>query len=50
MTLAVVYKLLAIFATVALGWVAGRWGWIGGRGGAGGDRADPLALTRAARA
>ena len=32
MTLAVVYKLLAIFATVLLGWVAGRAGWIGGRG------------------
>lgn len=31
MTLAVLYKLLAIFATVALGWLAGRIGWIGGK-------------------
>lgn len=50
MTSAVAYKLLAIFATVALGWVAGRGGWIGGRGGAGDARADPLALARGARA
>ena len=29
MTLAVLYKLLAIMATVALGWVAARLGWLG---------------------
>lgn len=33
MTLAVVHKLLAIFATVALGWLAGRLRWLGGAGG-----------------
>ena len=37
MTLVVLYKLLAIFATVALGWVAGRMHWLGEAGGA----ADP---------
>ncbi|NBQ88873.1 MAG: AEC family transporter [Betaproteobacteria bacterium] len=31
MTLAVAWKLLAIFATVSLGWVAARAGWVGGR-------------------
>ena len=35
MTLAVAGKLLAIFATVSLGWVAARAGWVGGRPGAG---------------
>ena len=35
MTLAVAWKLLAIFATVSLGWVAARAGWVGGRPGAG---------------
>ena len=29
MTLAVLYKLLAIMATVALGWLAARLGWFG---------------------
>lgn len=29
MSLAVLYKLLAIFATVAIGWVAGRMRWLG---------------------
>ena len=33
MTLAVFHKLLAIFLTVALGWVAGRMRWLGGAGG-----------------
>jgi len=31
LTLEVAYKLLAIFATVALGWLAGFMGWIGGQ-------------------
>lgn len=31
MTLAVLHKLLALFLTVGLGWVAGRAGWLGGR-------------------
>lgn len=35
MTLAVFHKLLAIFFTVALGWLAGRQRWLGGRGGIG---------------
>lgn len=35
MTLAVAWKLLAIFATVALGWAAARVGWVGGRPSAG---------------
>jgi len=34
-TLAIFHKLLAIFFTVALGWVAGRRRWLGGRGGIG---------------
>ncbi len=29
MTIAVLYKLLAIAVAVALGWVAGRWRWLG---------------------
>jgi malonate transporter and related proteins len=37
MTAAVFYKLLAIFFTVALGWVAGRMRWLG----AGTDTSDP---------
>jgi predicted permease len=37
MTAAVFYKLLAIFLTVALGWVAGRMRWLG----AGTDSSDP---------
>lgn len=32
MTVAVGFKLLAIFSTVLLGWLAGRAGWLGGRG------------------
>lgn len=32
MTVDVVYKLLAIMATVALGWMAGRAGWLNGPG------------------
>ena len=32
MTLAIVYKLLAIFLTVGLGFVAGRMRWLGGEG------------------
>jgi predicted permease len=36
MTLAIFHKLLAIFLTVALGWVAGRQRWLGGAGGAAG--------------
>ncbi|MGA1325968.1 MAG: AEC family transporter [Rubrivivax sp.] len=35
MTLEVFFKLLAIFAMVALGWLSGRLGWIGGKGSAG---------------
>ena len=35
MTLAIFHKLLAIFFTVALGWVAGRRRWLGGPGGIG---------------
>ena len=35
MTLAVAWKLLAIFATVWLGWFAARAGWVGGRPAAG---------------
>ncbi|MDZ7592947.1 MAG: AEC family transporter [Rubrivivax sp.] len=35
MTLAILYKLLAIAFNVALGWLAGRQGWLGGRGGIG---------------
>ena len=35
MTLAVFHKLLAIFFTVALGWVAGRRRWLGGPSGIG---------------
>ena len=35
MTLAIFHKLLAIFFTVALGWVAGRRRWLGGSGGIG---------------
>lgn len=35
MTLAIFHKLLAIFFTVALGWLAGRQRWLGGRGGIG---------------
>ncbi len=35
MTLVIAYKLLAIFAIVALGWLAGRRRWIGGAGGSG---------------
>jgi hypothetical protein len=34
-TLAIFHKLLAIFFTVALGWVAGRRRWLGGPGGIG---------------
>jgi predicted permease len=34
-TLAIFHKLLAIFFTVALGWLAGRRQWLGGRGGIG---------------
>lgn len=37
MTLAVFYKLLAIFLTVALGWAAGRMRWLG----SGEDGSDP---------
>ena len=37
MTVAVFYKLLAIFVTVALGWVAGRMRWLG----TGNDASDP---------
>ena len=37
MTLAVFYKLLAIFLTVALGWAAGRMRWLG----SGQDGSDP---------
>jgi predicted permease len=44
MTLAVFYKLLAIFATVLMGWLAGRLGWIGGKTTTGGG------LPAAARA
>ena len=29
MTIVIFYKLLAIFVTVALGWVAGRMRWLG---------------------
>ena len=29
MTVAVLFKLLAVLATVALGWVAGRLRWLG---------------------
>ena len=29
MTVAVLYKLLAIMATVAMGWLAARLGWLG---------------------
>ena len=49
MTLAVLYKLLAIFATVALGWLAGRVGWIGGKAtpGAGGLPAAARAISDA---
>jgi malonate transporter and related proteins len=45
-TLLVFYKLLAIFATVALGWVAGRQGWLQGGGPKGVDKAagDPARL------
>ena len=32
MSEAVGFKLLAIFVTILLGWIAGRAGWIGGRG------------------
>ena len=35
MTLAIFHKLLAIFLTVALGWLAGRQRWLGGPGGSG---------------
>ena len=35
MTLAIFHKLLAIFFTVALGWLAGRRRWLGGAGGIG---------------
>jgi malonate transporter and related proteins len=35
MTLAILYKLLAIFATVALGWVAGWQRWLGAGSGSG---------------
>ena len=35
MTLAIFHKLLAIFLTVALGWLAGRQRWLGGPGGTG---------------
>ena len=35
MTLAILHKLLALFAVVALGWWAGRQRWIGGAGGTG---------------
>lgn len=45
MTLAVLYKLLSLFATVALGWLAGRVGWIGGKVTPGG-----MGLPSAARA
>jgi predicted permease len=37
MTLAVAYKLLAILATVGLGWLAGRFRWLG----VGNDSSDP---------
>lgn len=40
MTLAIFYKLLAIFLTVALGWVAGRMRWLD----AGNEQADPARL------
>jgi predicted permease len=36
MTQALFFKLLAIFATVAVGWVAARLGWLGGAGPAAG--------------
>jgi malonate transporter len=42
MTLPILYKLLAIFATVALGWAAGRRGWLGGREQGTGDAARLL--------
>lgn len=35
MTLAILHKLLAMFAIVALGWLAGRQRWLGGAGGTG---------------
>ena len=41
MSLAVIYKLLAIVATVALGWLAARQGWLG-RIGQGNDPARVL--------
>lgn len=45
MTLLVFYKLLAIFATVALGWVAGRLRWLQ----AGGPKGDDTAIGDPAR-
>jgi malonate transporter len=46
MTLLVFYKLLAIFATVALGWAAGRLRWLQGGGPKGDDKTagDPARL------
>lgn len=40
MTLAIFYKLLAIFLTVLLGWIAGRMRWLDG----GNENADPARL------
>ncbi len=41
MTIPILYKLLAIMATVALGWLAARQGWLGRLAGPGGQGNDP---------
>ncbi|MDP1646625.1 MAG: AEC family transporter [Rubrivivax sp.] len=48
MTLAIVHKLLALFAIVALGWLAGRQRWLAGAGGTGDAGMAARALSDAA--